>query len=79
MIIILLLQTAPNFLESSDLDTYRTPHAYVKEDHASSEGTDTPPDAQSLQEENLIIDLTTEDLSHQQSSSGYNSSNSSEQ
>ncbi|CAD5215002.1 unnamed protein product [Bursaphelenchus okinawaensis] len=47
----------PNFLQSSDLDTYRTPHAYLRDENGS-DGTETPPDAQSVQDDtNMIIDL----------------------
>ncbi|CAD5220905.1 unnamed protein product [Bursaphelenchus xylophilus] len=61
----------PNFLQSSDLDTYRTPHAYLRDENGS-DGTETPPDAQSVQEEsNLIIDLDIpETSSHVQSNLG---------
>lgn len=62
------MKAAPNFLESSELDSYRTPHAFLREEN-SSEGTETPPDAQSLQEDNLIIDLSLPESSNLQRAS----------
>ena len=44
----------PNFLQSTDLDSYQTQHAYLRNESTGSEGTETPPDAQSLQEDTLI-------------------------
>uniref|UniRef100_A0A7E4VWV4 Huntingtin-interacting protein 1 n=1 Tax=Panagrellus redivivus TaxID=6233 RepID=A0A7E4VWV4_PANRE len=47
----------PNFLNSTDLQTYQAPQAYLRGENMSSEGGDTPPDTRSIAEESTIVDL----------------------
>ena len=48
------LQNAPNFLQSSDMDSYETQHAFLRNEAAGSDGTESPTDSQSIQEDVLI-------------------------
>ncbi|KAI1717146.1 ANTH domain-containing protein [Ditylenchus destructor] len=53
---------APNFLQASDLDSYQSPHAYLhaeaSSEGGSGDGDASPPDGQSLCDEQTIIDLS---------------------
>ncbi|KAI6176551.1 hypothetical protein M3Y97_00810300 [Aphelenchoides bicaudatus] len=53
-----LPDSPPNFLQASDLNSYQTQHAFLRNENDGSEGTETPPDAQSLQEDSILIDLS---------------------
>ncbi|KAI6214671.1 hypothetical protein M3Y94_00296200 [Aphelenchoides besseyi] len=53
---------APNFLQSSDLDSYETQHAFLRSENTGSDGTDSPPDSHSLQED-ILIDLSVPETS----------------